>query len=114
MISITVYLAASLLCISDVCYPALVGKETPIGQYQLRAVKTTDSGYGGSVLAFHEDPHGLFAIHRPWLERPYEKREERLAGKGSRVITAGCINVANDVYGWLENNCSTCSIEVLP
>lgn len=114
MISITVHLASALICISGACQPALVGADTPPGQYRLERAITPVAGYGGSVLAFHQDASGTYAIHRPWLGRPAERREERLYGTGSRVITAGCINVTPELYNWLETYCASCALEVLP
>lgn len=89
------------MCTSDRCYPVLVGKDTPTGQFALhRRVVQTD-GYGGDVLQFAETDQDVYAIHRVWLGRPAERRAERLAqGDASqrRFVTKGCINVSPEVY----------------
>lgn len=112
--SLTLYLTSALICIDDACYNALVGIDTPIGTYKLELLHTSSPGYGGSVLGFHSDDSGVYAIHQTWLGNPNERREERLSGKGSRIITNGCINVEPELYDWLAKNCSECILEVVP
>ncbi len=99
--TLIVFLASALLCSPDRCYPALVGRDTPIGRFTLHRRYVQAEGYGGDVLQFADTPGGIFAIHRVWLGRPQEHRAERLA-RGDptqrRSITGGCINVAPEVY----------------
>lgn len=103
--TIVVLLASALLCISDQCYPALVGKDTPIGTFPLIRRYILTKGYGGDVLQFSSTESGILAIHRVWLGRPEEHRAERLATGNSerrRFVTNGCINVVPDVYDMLQ------------
>lgn len=90
------------------CYSALVGPSTPRGEFQLTLRLTSDPGYGGSVLQFHEDEQQVLAIHQTWTLRPSERREERLTSPdpARRVITKGCINVDPTVYQRLLACCS--------
>lgn len=91
------------------CYPVLVGADTPKGEYQVQQRLVEASGYGGDVLQFKEDPDVIYAIHRVWLGRPWEKRQERLKSSDvrKRRITMGCINVDPIVYEMLLDCCST-------
>lgn len=99
---VIVYLSKALICIAGQCFPALVGTETPTGTFTMYQRITEDPLYRGSVLQFHETPKMVLAIHRIWLGRPTEKRQERLASSASqRFITKGCINVSDDVYNQL-------------
>lgn len=99
--TIVVFLASAMLCIGNQCYPALVGKDTPIGTYPLIRRYVQASGYGGDVMQFADTPSGIMAIHRVWLGRPKEQRVQRLASKDParrRFVTNGCINVMPNVY----------------
>lgn len=96
---IIVYLSKALICIAGQCFPALVGTETPTGTFTMYQRITEDPLYRGSVMQFHETPKMVFAIHRVWLGKPSERRQERLVGPThQRFITKGCINVSDDVY----------------
>jgi hypothetical protein len=100
-VTIVVFLASAMLCIGNQCYPALVGKDTPIGQYPLIRRYVQAKGYGGDVMQFAETPEGIMAIHRVWLGRPKERRLQRLASNDPsqrRAVTNGCINVMPEVY----------------
>ncbi len=91
------------------CYPALIGGDTPRGEYQLEQRLVTSQGYGGDVLQFKEDTRSVYAIHRLWLLRPWEHREKRIRSKDPKVrrITKGCVNVESAVYDLLVDCCST-------
>lgn len=104
--TVTVYLAAALLCFDGTCHPALVGENTPQGTYHLVERRVADPLYKGSVLQFAEDSKLVYAIHRPWLGRPSENRLGRLASTDPkvRVITKGCVNVHDSVYEKILNN----------
>lgn len=110
--SIIVNIALATLCIigdgSEKCYPVLIGKDTPTGEYQLQHRFVESPGYGGDVLQFKEEELDIFAIHRVWLLRPQEKREERLKSSNPKMrrITKGCINVDPAVYDELIDCCS--------
>lgn len=103
--TIVILLGSALLCISDQCYPALVGKDTPVGNFPLVRRFTQAKGYGGDVMQFASTDKGIMAIHRVWLGRSAEHRAERLASGDPaqrRNVTNGCINVTPDVYDRLE------------
>ena len=111
---LTVYLASALLCTADQCYPALVGRDTPVGQFPLVRRFVQAKGYGGDVLEFASSAAGLFAIHRVWLGNPKQHRAQRLASGDAadrRYVTDGCINVAPKVY---ESVVAADTLEVLP
>ncbi|MEO6093287.1 MAG: hypothetical protein ABIT04_00875 [Novosphingobium sp.] len=112
--TLVVFLASALLCVGDRCYPALVGRDTPVGHFALHRRHVQQKGYGGDVLQFLETKRDIFAIHRVWLGRPSERRAERLA-RGSaaerRWVTNGCINVAPEIY---ERLTGADSLEVRP
>lgn len=106
---VIVSLAAAVICFANECYPVLVGKNTPVGTYQMIHAKTPDKGYGGDVLVFARDSKGVFAIHRVWTLSPSQKRVERLKSEkiSDRLnITGGCINVDPVVYEKLLDCCS--------
>lgn len=95
-----VSLTAATICFSGQCHHALVGKETPIGTFPLVHRPVRAKGYGGDVLQFKETDKYIYAVHRVWLGNPAQRRLERLRGPaaGRRNVTAGCINVAPEVY----------------
>ena len=104
---ITVSIALAMICFADNCHNALIGRNTPRGEYEIVHKITDDPGYGGDVLVFHETEKVEFAIHRVWLLRPEQKRAVRLQSDNpkDRVITAGCINVSPEVYEELVECC---------
>jgi hypothetical protein len=98
---ITVSVKLALICFLQQCYPALVGGNTPKGDFTIRQRFVQTPGYGGDVLEFYEDDKYVYAIHRVWLLKPKERRAERLkspAAKDRQSITNGCINVSPEVY----------------
>ena len=103
---VEVLLSSALICFQGSCHHALVGKETPRGEYVLLFKKTPLPGYGGDVIVYKEDAH-LWAIHRTWTLKPQQRREERLKSDRveDRFITAGCINVSPTVYLQLVECC---------
>ena len=105
---VTVHLAAAIICFAELCHPALIGTKTPTGEFPLVYGTTDDPGYGGDVLAFYEDESVVYAIHRLWLLKPEQKREQRIKSKNpkDRLITSGCINLTTDVYKKLVDCCS--------
>ncbi|ASK28503.1 L,D-transpeptidase [Neisseria chenwenguii] len=95
------------LCFADdkKCYPVLIGKTTPKGQFNLRLMRTEKPGYGGEVIGFKEQGDFLFALHRVWTQIPSERRMQRIASKrvSDRIMTNGCINVTDKVYNKLRH-----------
>jgi hypothetical protein len=115
--NIVVHLATAMICFAGHCYPALVGKTTPIGDYPVVWQKTDLPGYGGDVLAFAKDEHGEYAIHRVWTLNPKQKRSERLQSDNildRQQITNGCINVMPDVYSDLIKCCNKGVVTIEP
>lgn len=114
---IIVDIALATLCIigtgddptAERCYPILVGPDTPKGEYHLKQRLVESPGYGGDVLQFKENDLYIYAIHRVWLGRPWEKRAERLKSNdvSRRRITMGCINVDPAVYDEIIDCCSS-------
>ena len=105
---VTISLGAALICFAGHCYPALVGANTPAGEYQLVRREVNHSGYGGDLLQFKEDEKEVFAIHRVITFNPAQRRIERLRGGSPawRTITDGCVNVEPEVYEALVNCCA--------
>ena len=113
---VEVKLAAALICFSGGCHPVLVGKDTPVGRYDLARRIVLSEGYGGDVLMFSEDARGILAIHRVWKGRPKERRERRISSARAvdrRGVTAGCINVTPEVYDALTDCCSTGTLVIV-
>jgi hypothetical protein len=106
---ILVDLATATICFLNQCYPALVGPETPTGEFRLEQVRTEAAGYGGDVILFKETKNSVFAIHRVWLLNPKQQRIQRLTSGDvtERIaVTLGCINVMPDVYDKLVDCCN--------
>lgn len=91
------------------CHPVLIGGDTPRGEFKLQQRYVTAKGYGGDVLQFKEEELELYAIHRVWTLRPWEKRAQRLKMKNPKMrqVTKGCINVEPALYEKLVGCCST-------
>lgn len=106
---VLVNLTAASICFLNQCYPALVGPDTPTGQFRLEHVSTKAVGYGGDVIVFQETPNSVYAIHRVWLLSPKQRRLERLTSGSATeriTVTLGCINVMPDIYEKLLACCS--------
>lgn len=90
------------LCFADTqdCHKVLIGKTTPKGVFPLTLHTTTKKGYGGEIIGFKEEKDFLFALHRVWLGKPSERRQERILSNNisDRIMTNGCINVSDAVY----------------
>jgi len=113
---VLVKLAAALICFQGQCYPALIGNQTPVGEYELFNRIVISPGYGGDILQFHEDEKQTYAIHRIWLLRPQEHRQERIKDPDPKkhIITHGCINVEPEVYEKLKSCCSNDHLSIVP
>lgn len=115
---VIVDIALAIICFSaqpgepQECHNALIGGDTPKGEFSLQQRLVVDPLYGGDILQFREDPHEVFAIHRVWLGRPWEKREERLKSSDPRrrKVTKGCINVSNETYQRLLDCCANSTL----
>ena len=107
---VIVNLATALICFAGNCYPALIGANTPIGEYTIEQRATSSPGYGGDVLMFKEDDKMVYAVHRVITFNASQRRIERLQLElpaRARIITDGCINVMPEVYEKLVDCCST-------
>lgn len=112
---VVVFLAKALICFSGTCYPALVGKDTIPGTYELHRRHVTTKGYGGDVLQYDETATAWYAIHRVWTLKPAERRRERLRSGVTQdriAITHGCINVDEEVYEKLSDCCSNSTLVI--
>ncbi len=104
---VIVDIAAALICFAAACHPALVGVDTPRGEYQLIHYTTPDPGYGGDILAFKETKNYLYCIHRV-IDVKGQQRIARLKSNDAKrrvKVTGGCINVDPKVYDELVNCC---------
>lgn len=112
---VVVDLTMATICFLNSCYPALVGPDTPVGNFPMIQRMTQQAGYGGDVLQFKETNDAWYGVHRVWLMVPKEKRAERLASSNPNdrvTITHGCINVAPDVYKKLVDCCSNDTLSI--
>jgi hypothetical protein len=105
---VIVNMLLATICFNGSCYPALVGTDTPKGEFQMVQRMTEQAGYGGDVLQFKETSDNWYAIHRVWLLKPKQHRLERLSSDktSDRTITSGCINIMPEVYEKLKLCCS--------
>lgn len=100
-------IAAALICFAGACHPALVGVETPRGEFQLTHYTTEDRGYGGDILVFKETENDLYCIHRV-IDVRGQQRLSRLKSpdaKNRNRITGGCVNIDSGVYEELVKCC---------
>jgi hypothetical protein len=114
LIVVVVDLATAVICFAQVCYPALIGKQTPPGLYQLKPQVTEQANYGGDILVYREDATTWYAVHRV-IDVRGQRRLFRLKSKDPRMrrdITGGCINVEPEVYEQLEHCCSTDTLQI--
>ena len=106
MIVVDLLLATICFGVPQECYPILVGRETPKGEYSLTQRLTEQAGYGGDVIQFYETNTHLYAIHRVWNLKPEQQRNQRLLGSiKNRYVTGGCINVSSEVYNAIRFCC---------
>lgn len=105
---VLIKLAAALICFQGQCYPALVGNDTPIGEFPIVLTSTPYPGYGGDMLAFAQDSTGYYAIHRLYRLNPKQHRLQRIQSTNAkdRLITDGCVNIMPEVYERLKDCCS--------
>lgn len=105
---VVVDIGAALICFSSMCFNALVGTDTPKGEFMLDRRGINDIRYGGELLVYKHDKKNIFAIHQVIAVRG-QHRSALLAestAKERRRITGGCINVTSEVYQQLIDCCS--------
>lgn len=111
--TVIVDVAAALICFASICYPALVGEDTPKGEFQITEYSTKEPGYGGNILAFKKNEVGqVYAIHRV-IDVPGQQRLARIRSpyiEHRITITAGCVNVDPEVFDMLVDCCSTSKV----
>ena len=98
MLEVVVSIALANICFDGQCHHALIGKDTPVGEYTVRKFVIPDNKlYQDGLLVFHETPDAYFAIHKVI---PTRDRLRRMQGpSSSRVnVTGGCINVDLPIY----------------
>ena len=111
---VVVDIAAALICFASSCHPALVGTDTPRGEFNLTPYSISTPGYGGDLLVFKVDGGSIYAIHRV-LDVPGQQRLARIHipdPKYRITITNGCVNVEPEVYDELLACCSTSKVIV--
>jgi len=110
--TVVVDIGAAIICFANSCYPALVGNDTPRGEFTLAPYTITTPGYGGDLLVFKVEGRDVYAIHRV-LDVPGQQRLARLKSPypSHRItVTMGCINISPEVYEELMNCCSTSTL----
>lgn len=104
---VLVDVTTALICFAASCHPALVGDETPRGEFHLQHYSTQSVGYGGDLLVFKDTGDSVYAIHRV-LDIPGQQRIARLHSpyaEHRQMVTAGCVNIDPQVYQELVNCC---------
>jgi len=117
VVDIIVSLSAATICFLGQCHPVLVGNKTPLGDFPVVHMVTQQAGYGGDILAFAEDKHQIYAVHRIWTLNPKQQRIERIQSnnvKERQGITGGCVNVMPQVYDELLDCCSKGTLHIVP
>jgi predicted small secreted protein len=112
---VIVNVSTAMICFTGQCYPALVGKTTPLGEYQMTQYRTPIPAYGGTVLAFKETDKVVYAVHQTIFVKG-QNRAERLKSNDVKQrinITNGCINVEPEVYRKLVDCCSKSKIRLI-
>lgn len=112
--SIVVDISLALICFAGTCHNALVGQDTPRGEFSLAPYSIEDPRYGGDLLVFKHDSSGVYAVHRV-VDVVGQQRAARLSSPKAEhrmTITAGCINVSNETYDLLMDCCSNSTISI--
>lgn len=110
--SVVIELGAALICFMGQCYPALVGDNTPTGEFRFTYYSTETPGFGGTILVFKEGEHEVWGVHKV-INVPGQNRKQRLLTGISderKSITAGCVNVMPEVYYKLVECCSNSKV----
>jgi hypothetical protein len=110
--TVVVDIALAIICFASDCYPALVGNDTPVGEFEITHYSTSEPGYGGDILLFHREQNNLFAVHRV-IDVPGQQRFARIKSpyaKHRLTVTAGCVNVEPEVYEKLVDCCSNSKV----
>lgn len=112
--NVVIELGAALICFMGQCYPALVGDNTPTGQFKFTHYSTTAPGFGGTILVFKENEHEVWGVHKV-INVPGQNRRARLKSptvEDRKNVTAGCVNVDPKVYTKLVRCCSSADVIV--
>lgn len=112
--SVVVDIAAAVICFMGTCHNALLGEDTPRGEFVLTPYTIQDRRYGGDLLVFKHDATGVFAVHRI-IDVPSQQRTARLHSPYPThriTVTAGCVNVTHDTYMLLKECCSGAKITI--
>ncbi len=94
MASVIVDLSLAVICFAGSCHNAVLGKTTEPGMYPLNQRIVVDPIYKGDVLQFAETDTHWFGIHRVVNGRDVNG----WSAKQRRFVSAGCINVSDEVY----------------
>jgi hypothetical protein len=113
---VVIDLGAAVICFMSACYPALVGINTPKGEFQLTHYETRSNGFGGDILVFlePEDGDNVFAVHRVIDVKGQNRMSRLTSGNDSdrKPITLGCVNVMPDVYDKLVECCAESKVTI--
>ena len=112
--TVLVDIAAAVICFAGTCHNALVGLDTPRGEFQLAQYSIQDPRFGGDLLVFKHDATGVFAVHR-LLEVDGQQRFARIHSPHPRhriTVTSGCVNVTPEVYAALVECCADSTIVI--
>lgn len=85
-------------------HKVLLGVNTPLGVFDLHKRIVVSPGYEGQVLAFHETPDFIYAIHRVWKNLSIRRKLIRSDDPRDRIMTQGCINVSDYLYDALATS----------
>jgi len=112
--NVLVDIAAAVICFAGTCHNALVGNDTPRGEFTLAPYTIEDPRYGGDLLVFKHDGQAVYAVHRV-LDIEGQQRIARIHSPYAKhrvTITAGCVNVTPEVFDALKDCCSTSTIVI--
>ncbi len=105
---VEVFITTALVCFLGECFPALVGADTPRGEFILQLQARHERMFGGDIIVFKEDRTSVWAIHRAHNDH----RRKMLGGAQRTGVTGGCVNVSADVYTRLRDCCSTWKVVI--
>lgn len=111
---VLVDIAAALICFQGACHNALVGNNTPRGEFTLAQYSIEDPRFGGDLLVFKHTGKYVFAVHRVF-DVTGQQRLARIQSPNANhriTVTAGCVNVTPEVYDALVECCADSKIVI--
>jgi hypothetical protein len=101
---VVIDIGSAMICFMATCYPALVGANTPTGEFTFEPYKTNKAGYGGTILVFKEQTNEVYAVHRAFNDS--RRRQLKKGTEERKTITKGCVNIDDAAYKKLFSCCS--------